>query len=153
GPNRGAVLWDTATWTQVRSLPSGQTCWAVAYSPDGARIYAGGFAGQVDVWNAATGEHIASIDAHERLIAGLAVSPDGATLATGSGDGLVKIWDVGTLRELAVFATRHNEAIALGCDPARSRLAAACQADATIVWDFDLLDRWIEGSREYQRGP
>jgi WD40 repeat protein len=152
GVSRGVVVWGTSSWERVRTLVSDQVCWPVVFTPDGRRVIAGGFDGRIDAWDAATGVRAAKVDGHERLIAGLGLSRDGAVLATGSDDGLVKVWDASTLRELAVFPTRHNEAIAVAFDPVRSRLAAACQGDATVVWDFDLLDRWIEGNRAYQRG-
>jgi WD40 repeat protein/tRNA A-37 threonylcarbamoyl transferase component Bud32 len=85
--------------THATSLP------AVAYSPD-ARLLGFGGAGQVLLWDAATGESRAALSLAQPNISGLAFGPDGKLLAAAAGDyqhpgqpGEVKVWDVAALRD------------------------------------------------------
>src|SRR5262249_44602229 len=65
--------------THATSVP------AVTYSPDG-RLLAFGGAGQVLLWDAATGESRAAFSLAQPNVSGLAFGPDGKLLAAAAGD-------------------------------------------------------------------
>jgi WD40 repeat protein len=90
-------VWDAETGAELRAL-AGHTgeVWAVAVSPDGARIASGGADGTVRVWDTATGEALLALAGHAGPIETLAFSPDGARLATGADDQTLKVWDTAT---------------------------------------------------------
>jgi WD40 repeat protein len=69
---------------------------AVAWSPDGVRFAAAGPAGTVAIHDAATGEPVQTIAAHDERVNGIAFSPDGALLGTTAEDGDAKVWDLET---------------------------------------------------------
>ena len=52
---------------------------------------------ELKVWEFATGEELATAEAHDGRIAALALSQDGRTLATGGYDKSVALWNVGFL--------------------------------------------------------
>ena len=52
---------------------------------------------ELKVWEFATGEELATAEAHEGRIAALALSKDGRTVATGGYDKSVALWNVGFL--------------------------------------------------------
>ena len=52
---------------------------------------------ELKVWEFATGEELATAEAHEGRIAALALSQDGRTLATGGYDRSIALWNVGFL--------------------------------------------------------
>ena len=52
---------------------------------------------ELKVWEFATGEELATAEAHEGRITALALSKDGRTLATGGYDKSVALWNVGFL--------------------------------------------------------
>lgn len=92
------VLWDVATGTSLRRLPSpkgsrvlgGSVVSWLCYSPDGqlvARVRSG--YGVVDLWSVADGALVRTFD---RLRHPIAFSPDGRLLAAGSDEGL-GLWD------------------------------------------------------------
>jgi hypothetical protein len=73
----------------------------LAFSPDGKTLVSG--AETVKLWDMATGQERATLNAAENLVWSLAFSPDGKTLATGNYDAIVKLWDVATCQERAAL--------------------------------------------------
>ena len=73
---------------------------------------------ELKVWEFATGEELATAEAHEGRIAALALSKDGRTLATGGYDRSVALWNVGFLAiglpEVAAGSTPSGERESLG---------------------------------------
>ncbi len=65
---------------------------AVAYSPDIARLFSAGKEGVIRVIDADSDELLHHWPAHEDWIYALALSPDGRTLASGDWAGSVKLW-------------------------------------------------------------
>src|SRR5207248_2694820 len=73
--------------------------YAVAFSPDGKRLVAGGVHNRIRVWQISdsaaetTNPILESRFAHEDAILNLVFSADGRTLATAAADRTVKLWD------------------------------------------------------------
>lgn len=65
----------------------------VAYSPDGQYLFSGSSAGNIQVWQAETGQLLASWRAHVGSVYAIAFSPDGRMLASSGADGAVTLWD------------------------------------------------------------
>jgi WD40 repeat protein len=128
---------DTETLT---CGPVGGLILAVAYSPDGTRLAAGGLDQLIHVWDALTGKELFTCRGHTGSITTVAFSADGKRLVSGdsSGKGLpgggeVRLWDAATGKNLQIWpAPAIVRAVAFGPD---GRLAAGC-ADGTIKrWD------------------
>ena len=67
---------------------------ALAFSPDGTHIACGSEDSTIKLWNAHTGELIATFTGHHGFVNTLAFSPDGNTLAGGGTDGTIQFWDI-----------------------------------------------------------
>lgn len=66
----------------------------VAFSADGQKVAAGGFSGNVSVWDVHSKKLLpAPPDPNKTTITSLAFSRDGKLLATGRGDGTITIWN------------------------------------------------------------
>ena len=71
---------------------------AVAFSPDGSRILAGGSNKTVWRWDAATGKPIGNPLKHDSAVKALVVSPDGSRIAVACADRTLWLWDASTLK-------------------------------------------------------
>jgi WD40 repeat protein len=65
---------------------------ALAMSPDGRQIAAGGVDGRIECWEAGTGELRATLRDHEAMICAMAFSTDGRHLMSFGSDGNVRLW-------------------------------------------------------------
>ena len=68
--------------------------WApgLAYAPDGHSLAAANREGVLRIWDAASGELIQTIQAHQKSASGVAYSPDGSLLATAGYDAMARLW-------------------------------------------------------------
>ena len=67
-----------------------------AFSPDGSRLAAPVPGHAVALWEAATGERLATFTGHAHEATSVAFSPNGARLVSGATDGSVIVWDAAT---------------------------------------------------------
>ncbi len=101
-------LWDAATGEALAPLPGPvvpegfNAVFTLAFSPHGDLLAAGGYpAGEIRLWDTATGRLRASLHHHTMRVRRLAFSPDGNRLASVSVDRSVRVWDVKARKELA----------------------------------------------------
>ena len=114
-----------------RSALAGGRC--IAYSPDGRRLASGGqgIDSQVTVWDAQTGQRVASLAGHNSEVVSVAFSPDGKRLASSSEDQDVIVWDVEAGKELVRFRWHTGRVSCVVFSPDGKRLASASH-DRTV---------------------
>jgi WD40 repeat protein len=94
--------WRTRLHTLGDRIEIGESVWAVASSPDGARFIAGSDDGKARLWDAANDRLVREL-VHPGYVRAVAFSPDGSRILTGCDDGKARLWDAasgGPLREL-----------------------------------------------------
>jgi WD40 repeat protein/class 3 adenylate cyclase len=111
----------------------------VVYSPDGSRLAVAldtvtGTAGQVELWDTATGERVLVLPERFSLFRnGLAFSPDGAHLATGwSGASRAAVWDSASGERLFSLGDATNR---IGYSSDGRRLLTATGGAKANMWD------------------
>jgi WD40 repeat protein len=102
----------------------GDAVTAVAVSPDGTSIAAGGASGLVCLRRRADGALLQCLVGHAGPVSDLAFDPSGARLATSSWDGTVKVLSLPALAQLALLDT-GGSANQLAFSPDGERIAIA----------------------------
>ncbi|MEH1818147.1 MAG: NB-ARC domain-containing protein [Nostoc sp.] len=114
---------------------------AVAFSPDGKILAAGGVAGEVQLWQVADGKPLLRWKAHSSWIISLAFSPNGQILATGSDDQSVKLWDANTGICLETFQGHTSWVFDVAFAPQRCANSPDSQTLASIG-DEHTINLW-----------
>jgi WD40 repeat protein len=90
-----------AAWAEPMLLRGHRgAVYGLAVSPDGSRIFSGGFDNTLRVWDSQSGEEVLTLLGHTGAPLGLAVSPDGGTVYSVSTDRTMRVWGV---------SARHGE--------------------------------------------
>jgi WD40 repeat protein len=154
---------------------------AVAWSPDGGYLAAGGDDTLVHVWNASDWSLWRTLVGHEGSVQCLAWSNEGDRLASGSGrdkvvpngigENLTLIWDVERASVLQRLEGHRDSVLGVSWSPDDSRIATASDDRTARVWDPDTGDeverleghtsgvldcdykarRWVLGTEESDR--
>jgi WD40 repeat protein/predicted Ser/Thr protein kinase len=115
---------------------------ALAFSPDGRRLAAGGDSRVVYIWDAATGRQVAQCQGHTSKILSLTFRGDGSRLLTASHDGTVRQWDARTGREVEPPYDRHTAEVSTAVySPDGQRIASAGFDRTVRLW-------WASGGRD-----
>ncbi|WP_396446937.1 protein kinase [Actinomadura sp.] len=123
---------------QGRPLPDtgGKLVSVSVLSPGG--VLAAAFGGWSIAWlvDAASGDHLHTLQVGGMSVGSLAFTPDGRRLLTGASDGRVRIWDVMSGECVGVLGGHRSEVRALAVSP-DGRLAASGDEDGVVrVWDL-----------------
>jgi WD40 repeat protein len=82
---------------------------SAAFSPDGARIVTASDDRTARIWDAHSGQTIATLAGHESKVYGAAFSPDGTRIVTASHDHTARIWDARSGKTIATL--RHEDRV------------------------------------------
>jgi WD40 repeat protein len=141
GIGPGAVrLWDARTGRLLRRLgdPADQIM-AVALSPDGRRVAAGGGGpdgkGVVRVWDAAGGSPVWSAGEHAAEVLAVAFAPDGSSLASAGADGVILLRDPQTGSVARTLPGHDRGATSLAFSADGAALACGGGDGTTSLWE------------------
>ncbi|MBD2248109.1 NB-ARC domain-containing protein [Nostoc sp. FACHB-888] len=113
----------------MSSIPS------LAFSPNGEFLATGSTGGEIDLWQATNGRHIASFK-HTNWIWSVVFSPKGDILASGSTDGVIKLWDISIGQCLKTLQEHTNWVTSVAFNP-DGQIIASGSSDGTIkLWDI-----------------
>ncbi len=97
-PSPPSPIPDPADWAKSlrlkARLESPAAVTALAISPDGNLLVAGGDDGLIRLWDPQAGQLLQSWPGHEGSVETLVISPDGAFLVSGGADKTVRVWDL-----------------------------------------------------------
>jgi WD40 repeat protein len=175
GWDKTIKIWDVATGSELVTINPGdkneyhqaiargdldrlqQTrlglVFSVAFSPDGKQIASGHYSGEINTWDAVTGEKLATIKGHQRPVYSIAFSPDGTHMASRAYE--VKLWDTTDWTELMSLSDPETDKSSLTGNmsfvtfsPDGKRIASAGGLDGQIkIWDITTGQKMSPASR------
>jgi WD40 repeat protein len=93
--------------------------------------------GRITLWDATTGQEIATLRGHGKGVSQVTFSRDAKLLASAGSDNTIRIWDVASQRELRTMAG-HTAAIeSMDFSPDGRLLASASEDGGTFLWDVN----------------
>jgi RNA polymerase sigma factor (sigma-70 family) len=121
---------------------------SVVFSPDGKTLASGSGAlldparpwdrrdaGEVRLWDVATGTEKSTLKGHTVPVLSVAYSPDGKTLASSSHDNTIKLWDATTGKELATLKGHTAWVIVVVFGRDGKTLASGSHDNTIKLWD------------------
>lgn len=106
---------------------------ALALSPDGRILAAGGGNDPVRLWDSSTGQELRRLK--DTWVQALAFSPDGKLLATGSGFHTITLWNPATGAKVGQLKGHTGAIRALAFTPAGNALLSAAQDGSVRLWN------------------
>ncbi len=129
-----AKLWQV-TARRVRWAPSGAAKPArVALSPDGSKLATiAAAASEVELWDARSGERLATLRGHSGEVAAVAFDAAGARVVTSGADRTAKVWDATT--GALLHSLEHPAAVASAAFSADgARLVTSSEGPRLWIW-------------------
>jgi WD40 repeat protein/tetratricopeptide (TPR) repeat protein len=139
-------LWDVPgrrVRATLRRATQGQPS-ALAFSPDGSALAAGTPTGSVTVWNARSGEIVASVEEPGAAVLALAFSPEGRSLAVARNDRTIHLRDPATGQLRAILQGHRYPVTGLAFSRRGGRLVSVSstpygewyiRSGEVLVWD------------------
>ncbi len=136
GAGRGIRLWDIASVTLKRTIPTA-ICplYAHCASPSAGILAAAGRGVRVSLWETGPDWRIQTMDGrHDRSVLSLVFSSDGSLLMSGAADGKIGIWDL-SRRKLTKTLCAGSGAVQFiaGCGHG-DLLASATSEGSITLW-------------------
>lgn len=156
GVGKNVMIWDLAKRGEPQKLPSqdAQFIFSVAWSPDGKKLAASSYGGEIRIWDPSTGAgySLQRESQSSHTVHSLAWSPDGRWLASAQQDGRLILWDVINSRQQVMLEDLHARkpvySVSFSSD---GKLLASGGEDGSIaiskVPSMDLFKRLNEHSR------
>ncbi|MGD8753640.1 MAG: WD40 repeat domain-containing protein, partial [Anaerolineales bacterium] len=144
----GIVLWDVSTGDVLGNFPVVLNGESLVFSPDGRMAYAGLSNGEIQVWDAETGQELDLLAGHTNLIYDLDLSADGRRAISAAEDGIIRVWnlDLGP-RTGSLVSPEYQLGLAISPDGERALTGAG---GGLLEWDLESaqLIRKLEGGHE-----
>lgn len=150
--------WDTRSWRKVAAFEGiewteSRSMAAIAVSPDGNTIAAGGKGESVLVWDVDRPSNPTVLNTGAGQAFSSAFSPDGKTLAIGSLDASIRLWNVAARQEVAVFVghSSYIDCVAFAPD---GRTLASISYDKTLrIWRAPSFEEIAAAETDRLRSP
>ncbi len=128
-------IWNLASGKQQISfdIPSAPAR-ALAFHPQGDRIFLSCDDGPIRVFSLLTGKELLALSGHTGPVHALAVSSNGRRLASAGADSLVKLWEADRGQDLLTLDVPAGRVASLNFDSGGCRLAAIAEDGPARIW-------------------
>ncbi len=106
-----------------------------AWSPDGERIVSASRDNTLRIWDARSGQTLATLSGHQRSVNGCAWSPDGQRILSASDDHTLRIWDAGSGQTLVTLSGHQRSVNGCAWSPDGQRILSASDDHTLRIWD------------------
>jgi WD40 repeat protein len=128
-------LWSIREYrSQLSWTPPHQTQ-SVCFHPEGNILATGDNKGTLRLWDADSGQCLATLHGHTKAVLSVCFSPDGRILASGSSDDTVRLWQVDTRQCLATLQGHTFDVSSVDFSPDGSMLASGNGDGTVLLWD------------------
>ncbi len=128
-------LWNIATNTQLRSVPTGGRLGISMFSPDGRLLATDSGDYSIRLWDVATDRELRRFKGHTDDITELQFSGDGKMLASSSADHTARIWEVATGTPLATLEGHRVNVNSIAFSPDARRVVTVGEDLSVRLWD------------------
>ncbi|KAG2051614.1 WD40 repeat-like protein [Suillus hirtellus] len=144
-----ARQWDVENGETILTpiKAAGHCLFAVVYSPDMTLFATGGAERPWDntgdnksairIWNAKTGELVATLEGHTDCVRCLVWTQDGETLISGSYDRSIRLWNTSTWKQITLLEGHTSHVGSIAISPNGRILASASWDSTALLWNFD----------------
>ncbi|MFE9725689.1 helix-turn-helix domain-containing protein [Streptomyces sp. NPDC005794] len=148
-------LWlvDPAGGTSVElETEERDAVWALAFSRDGSRLFAGAWDGDVTVWNTRTRRVETTLVGLTDSVVDLTVSPDGHQVAASGHEDVVAVWDLSTHRLLTTLVGHQGFVWGAEYAPDGRSIATGGEDGTVRLWTPTSSLGLLEGSEPWLDG-
>ena len=126
---------NLGSWLRGKLLRCGKyPVWHLSFSPDGNRLLAAGWSGDILVWDLKAGGPPRVLAAHHLTAWSAEFSPDGKVIATTGSDQTVRLWDSASLEPLAELHGHASEVWCAAFSPDGKTLATGGKDCTVRLW-------------------
>lgn len=132
------AVWDVRRRVQVRTIPDPGPFYSLRFAPHGTTIAAGDYLGNVDFWDAATGQPLGEkLGGQNGPVLSLSFDPTGDRLMTTSTDGKIRLWDLATEKLIGAPLPGSDRGGWGTFFPNGKRLLAVFPSGTGVIWNVD----------------
>ena len=155
-------LWNAHTGEHKNTLRHKGAVKSIAFSPDGNMIATGiygenapqhlrdantgelttltptetGDNPPVQLWDASTGRHIATLSGHAEVVFSIVFFPDGNMIATGSHDKTVRLWNTHTGEHITTFTGHTRGVHTVTLSPDGNTIVSGSYDGTILLWQI-----------------
>ncbi len=132
------ILWNVETGAVVRTYEGGSAL-GLAVSSDETLLAAGGWEGDIWIWELQTGRLLHHVKGHAEPVIGLQFLPGTDTLLSISTGSSVKFWNARTGSDFQTLSNPDHSFSQLAVSPNGKRIAVGSYDREIFLWDLDSL--------------
>jgi WD40 repeat protein len=137
-----ASVWDATTGKKITDFWPFDRTWITVFSPDGTRIvtasrWTDDFDFTARLFDANTGEEIATLRGHEDNVRSAVFSRDGERIVTASDDHTARLWDAETGQEIVVLRGHEGDVNGAAFAADGARIITASDDRTMRLWDAE----------------